>query len=234
MNKTELKKIGVSGTALKLLALITMTVDHIGLIILDDYQPFRIIGRLAFPIFAYMIAEGCAYTKNKRSYLLKIALLGIACQAVYFIAEKSLFIGILLVFSTSVILIFSLQYAMKSKGFSIKWLLPVILICAVAAVCFLAPSHIKNFGVDYGFWGIMLPVFIFLGRNKTQKLILSAAGITAVCISIGKIQWWSLAALIPLALYNGKRGHGIHKNFFYIYYPAHLAVIYLIDLFIAA
>ena len=59
------KKIGLTNNQLKIIAMISMLIDHIGLQMFPDLLIFRIIGRLAFPIFAYMIAEGCFYTKNK-------------------------------------------------------------------------------------------------------------------------------------------------------------------------
>ena len=57
---------GLTGNQLKLIALITMTIDHIGFMLLPQVKILRAIGRIAFPIFAYMIAEGCQYTRNRK------------------------------------------------------------------------------------------------------------------------------------------------------------------------
>ena len=62
----------ISGNALKFLAAAAMLVDHIGLILFPKIFVLRAIGRLAFPLFAYMIAEGCRYTRHKARYLLLI------------------------------------------------------------------------------------------------------------------------------------------------------------------
>ena len=62
-------KKGLTGNQLKIIAMICMTVDHVGFILFPKQEIFRIIGRLAFPIFAYMIAEGCRYTRNYGRYL---------------------------------------------------------------------------------------------------------------------------------------------------------------------
>ena len=102
MNKLKF----LSGNALKLFALVFMTIDHIGYLLLDNYIPFRIIGRLAFPIFAYMIAEGCKYTKNRARYLLTVFLTGAAFQIFYSIAERSLYMNIFITFSFSIALIY--------------------------------------------------------------------------------------------------------------------------------
>ena len=62
----EVKKGFLNGNQLKIIALIAMTLDHIGKMLLPGFTILQIIGRLAFPIFAYMIAEGCRYTKNRK------------------------------------------------------------------------------------------------------------------------------------------------------------------------
>jgi len=80
MNK---EKFGLSGNALKLIAIVIMTIDHIGMQLFPNILMLRIIGRLAFPIFAYMIAEGCTYTKDRRKYLITIAVFAAVCQIVY-------------------------------------------------------------------------------------------------------------------------------------------------------
>ena len=66
--------IGISASQLKKIALITMILDHMGLLLFPQTQIFRIIGRISFPIYAFLIAEGCRYTKNKYKYLLKIGI----------------------------------------------------------------------------------------------------------------------------------------------------------------
>jgi len=86
---TKLRKwfnVGVlSNNQLKMIALVCMTIDHIGAYILTDWIILRIIGRIAFPIFAYMIAEGCAYTKNRKKYLGVMAVTAVLYQGAYFV-----------------------------------------------------------------------------------------------------------------------------------------------------
>ena len=96
------RNVGLSGNQLKIIALIAMTCDHVGKELLPGINVLQIVGRLAFPIFAYMIAEGCRYTRNRRKHLLNVAGLAILCQVVYFIAEGSLFQCILVTFSLSI------------------------------------------------------------------------------------------------------------------------------------
>ena len=90
--------IGLSGNFLKIIALITMTIDHAGLELFDNMLIMRIIGRISFPIFAYMIAEGCTYTRNRRKHLMTIVSLALIYQVVYFVAMGSLYQGIFVTF----------------------------------------------------------------------------------------------------------------------------------------
>ena len=68
---------GLSGNTLKIVAAVSMLLDHIGVVFFPHVAVFRILGRLALPIFAFMIAEGCRYTKNRLRYFLTIFGLGV-------------------------------------------------------------------------------------------------------------------------------------------------------------
>ena len=73
------KRFGLTGNQLKIFALIVMTIDHIGHFLLPEFIILRIIGRLAMPVFAWMIAEGCTYTKNPSRYFLTVFGFGLVC-----------------------------------------------------------------------------------------------------------------------------------------------------------
>ena len=215
---------GLSGNQLKLIALITMTIDHVGAHLLPQYQILRIIGRIAMPIYAFLIAEGCQYTKNKGKYLGLMAAFALGMQLMYFFLKGWLKQCILVTFSLSIILIYALQYVHKKKN---TWSCLVFLAALAGAYCFSAvlPQYIPGFSVDYGFKGILLPAFIALGTTKPQKLLGAAVGMCFLALG-GSVQWYSLAALPLLALYSGQRGKGNYKYLFYIYYPLHLGIIY--------
>ena len=87
---------GLSSNVLKILGAIFMLLDHVGYVLLPYNSFLRAIGRLAFPIFAYMIAEGCRYTKNKLKYFLTVFILGALCQIVYYLYEGDLYLSILI------------------------------------------------------------------------------------------------------------------------------------------
>lgn len=124
------KTAGLTGNQLKLIALVTMTCDHVGVHLFPQLILLRCIGRLSMPIFAYMIAQGCRYTRNRARYLLTIAAAALVCQLVYFFAMGSLYQCILVTFSLSIGLIYILDSAVKRQ--SLLWkILPVPALAAV-------------------------------------------------------------------------------------------------------
>ncbi len=229
----------LSGNMLKLIGALLMLVDHIGLF-MTEYDFLRIIGRLSFPVFAFMIAEGARYTKNKPKYFIGIFALGVICQAATYIYNESTYMCILITFSISVILIYSFQ---KLKNIvldkctpdaeKIRWIMLFVIL--VLGVYFIN-LHIE---IDYGFWGCMLPLLIsaFHGMGesldtKRTSLVMLFAGLVLVSASLGGIQWYSLLSVPLIAMYSGKRGRYNMKYLFYIFYPFHLAVLQLIFTYI--
>lgn len=214
----------LTSNQLKLLAMLTMTLDHIGVQMFPGVLWLRIVGRLAFPIYAYMIAEGCAHTRNRRKYLLQMAGLALLCQLVYFFAMGSLFQCILVTFTLSILLIYACDTGSRP--------LTALALLGVAFVTVALPRLLPgtDFAIDYGFFGVLVPVAAYLGETRREKLLFTAGALAALAWSVGGIQWYSLAALLPLALYGGQRGKRRMKWLFYLYYPLHLAAIYGISL----
>ncbi len=221
---------GLNGTALKMLALLTMTLDHIGLILLDGFLPFRILGRMAFPIFAYMIAEGCRYTRSRMRYFLTVFGTGALCQIGLYIGTHSLHMNVLLTFSLSILLIDALDYARRSPRLGA--LLTLGMLILIALLSYVLPLLLPDtdFAFDYRFTGILLAPLIYLGESRIGRWLLCGVGLIPLCLQIGGIQRASALALIPLFFYTGRPGKYRLKALFYLYYPLHLAVIYGIAL----
>ena len=231
MIERYMKKTGINGNVLKIIAVISMTIDHVGLILFNDNLVMRCIGRIAFPIFGFMIAEGCFYTKNKLHYFLRVFMLGALCQIVYFVADKSIYLGVLITFSFSIATIFAYKNAFEKEHIKAKdALLFLSMLCTDVVVCIIFPILFKALGfyVDYGILGVLFPVLAYIGRGKTYGIWLMATVLAMMSLTSMWYQWFSLAALILIALYSGKRGKRFGKYFFYVYYPAHLAAIWLI------
>ncbi len=234
----------LSANAIKILGAIFMVFDHIGVILFPEVMFLRILGRLSMPLFAFMIAEGAHYTKNKLKYFLLIFGLGVIFQVVFYVVEKSFYMGILITFSTSILMIYALQF-FKSQLFSGSiastifsfWLFAI----SIVATFFLN----KYLQIDYGFWGSMLAVFASIfrlrindGENTTNfdsvplNVFTFAIALIFVRTPLGAIQYYALLSLPILFVYSGKKGKLNLKYFFYTFYPAHLVLLYGIAMFI--
>ena len=220
-------KFSLTNNQLKIIAMICMVFDHVGLVFFPKIELFRILGRLAFPIYAYMIAEGCTHTKNRKRYLGMILAMGILFQLVYTIFMGNLYQGILITFSLSIGLIFAIEGLMKNKNPVYK----ALMISIIAFIIFfgvVCPYVFKDtgFAIDYDIWGIILPVFIYFAPTKLLKLFFMLAVLVTMAFFNLPRQWFALLTIPLLALYNGERGKFKMKYFFYIFYPLHLVIIY--------
>ncbi|MBO4990114.1 MAG: hypothetical protein J6D37_07270 [Clostridia bacterium] len=232
----------LNGTAIKLIAALFMTIDHIGLLFFPRLLVLRSIGRISFPLFAYMLAEGCHYTKNKANHFLLVFCLGVLFQIVYGVATGDMSeYNIFLTFSLSIVGIYSLQYAKEhlfSKGKPFEKVVATVQFPAVI-VCLYVLS--EKFSFDYGFFGILLPLFPslfdqrYLPENRVTKLLSSspvkilllAIGLYFICAisPFGKNAFYAYIAIPILLLYNGTKGKWNLKYFFYVYYPLHLVLL---------
>ena len=232
---------GLSNDKLKIIAAAAMLVDHIGAYLLPQYIFLRIVGRIAFPIFAFMIAEGCHYTKNKKKYLFNMFLLAVICQGLFYPFKPPGYMRIPVTFLISIVVIYVMQYTMvKVYGkcsIAEKAVSVIILLFTVLAIAYL--NDILS--IDYGFYGCMTPaivsaVYWFPGmpeKDKSYDTLYRKLGMLMLALwfvykEYGGVQIYSFAAIPLLAVYNGKRGNMVPKYFFYIFYPLHLAVIYAI------
>lgn len=223
---------GLTGNQLKIIALIAMTLDHAGKLLWPGCVWMQVVGRLAFPIFAYMVAEGCTYTKKRKKYLGIMAGLAFVCQLVYLVAKGSLYQSVLVSFTLSIVLIYIVDWA---KGTGKVWLALVLAVVSYGTAWFLSvelPVVLwrTDYNIDYGFAGILLVVGIYYAKGHLAKLAMATVMLAVLGITFEGIQWYGLLALPLLALYGGERGKHKLKYLFYIYYPAHLAVVYLIGL----
>lgn len=218
-------RFALTGNQLKLIAMLTMTIDHIGVILLPQYRILRIIGRLSMPIYAFMIAEGCHHTHDRKAYFLRLLGLALLCQVVYAAVDRSLYQCILVTFSLSVGLICAVENAWDKKTPG-SLLAAAGLTAAVYLICEKLPLFLPGFHVDYGIWGVLLPVIVYFGG---RDIVAFGLGVLLLCLSIGHNQWWAMLSVPLLALYNGQRGTHRLGWLFYLYYPAHLVILYAIS-----
>ena len=225
---------GLDGTALKLIALVTMTVDHIGYFLFPETEVLRYIGRLAFPIFAYMIGEGCRHTHDLRRYWARIFALGVLCQVFTVAFDHSWYLNILLTFSGSLLLwYFADRLQRKRTAGNAAALIAVAV--ALLAVCEVLPRFLtkQHFQVDYGFLGMLIPVAVALLPKKPQKIAAVALLLCLIALhNRYRMSWFALGAVPLLALYNGERRKWRLKYVFYVYYPLHVAVLSVLARFL--
>ncbi len=236
----------LSGNAVKILAAILMVVDHVGFFLFPDLIILRIIGRVSFPLFAYMLAEGCRYTKNKTQHFVLLFGLALLCQIVIFFFDNgNIAMSVLVTFSLSVLMIYALQFCKKcflqeACPLSLRLLSLLLFAAAVAGTWGLNEVLV----IDYGFVGCLLPVFpalfdfkdipmpektAILAKldNLYVRLACLAVGIALLPLGtdLGALEYYAFFALIPLLFYSGKRGKLRMKYFFYIFYPLHIALL---------
>lgn len=217
--------------SLKLIAVITMTIDHIGGLLFPQNILLRVIGRLAFPIYCFMLVIGFRKTSNIKKYIgrlflfaliseipFDIAFLGTPFNFAYQNVFFTLLIGIMMLEGIQI-----LKSYFITESIFVNEVLEVILLFAAA---FFA-EFIKT---DYGFFGIIM-IYIFY---KFEKDILCNILFQAFIniFFLGGIQGYAVFAMLPISLYNEKQGINKFKYFFYWYYPLHLLCIWLISFFI--
>lgn len=221
----------LSANELKIIAIISMFIDHLGYFIFPDVIWLRLVGRLAYPIFAFFIAEGYIHTKNKKRYLIRILVPGIIYTLATFIFTHMLYGNILITFALSLFTMYVIEYAMKkSEEKNSVWLnmLKVGLVVLTIGMIFILCQIVD---IDYGFVGIMAPVTCWIFGRKDEKYGLIAFGVSLILLSVisGGYQILCIVSLAPLSLYNEKVGKPSMKKFFYWFYPGHIILIQLIS-----
>ena len=222
----------LNANTLKIIALIAMVIDHVGVMIFPNTLWLRCLGRISLPIFTYMIAEGCRHTKNPTKYFLRIFILGLLCQAVYFAVYGTLYLSTVVSFALSVLAIQSIDALIASK--SKKALFIHILYCAALLLLMLflvfPPKFMEQYGLmlDYGISPFLIPIVLYYLPTKEWRLIAMIPLLYLLSLNFEWEQLLAFCAIPILFMYNGKRGKTNLKYFFYIAYPAHLVLIFIV------
>ena len=228
----------LSGSVLKLLALFTMIVDHVGVFLLKDmefateplltlgsktltlYWICRKIGRLAFPLYCFLLCEGYQHTRDKKRYGITLLAFALVSEIPWNLVHS----GHLLYAKQNVFFTLFLGYlALCCYEYFRK--MPAMMLLGLSALLLAA----KLFRTDYGFHGIAFILFLYLLReHRTVQAVIGSVlldGVSSV--------WAVFLAFIPINMYNGERGFikgKVLKYAFYIAYPLHLLLLYLIKL----
>ena len=228
----------LNGFHLKLIAACTMFIDHMGYTLFPGVMWLRCIGRVAFPIFCFLIAEGCVHTHDRKKYALRLFMFAVLSEipfnlmtgwAVWNPYDQNVLWTLLL-------------------GAAVCWLMdgalkrrtaPAFVLTGAAMVA--AFWLLEVFCTDYGGWGMLL-VAMFYGVRRAPygqaaKMAAQAVGLAFFCIGVMggvTIELWALTALVPIWLYNGQRGfsHKAVQYGFYAFYPLHILILSLIALYL--
>lgn len=219
--------------SMKLFGIITMLIDHIGVLFFPSLIILRIIGRLTLPVFAFGIAEGYKYTKDKTKtintifykskniYLLKLVLFGLISQIPYTLVFDTLQVNIILVFALSLFLLDSLE---TKRHIGILFSLLILSFVTLEAFI-IAP--------------VMVLTFYYRQKIFKEKILLILlVQLIAIYGSIklknyNIIQLYSIFCSLGILItvkYKQKDNipRKIPKYFFYLFYPLHLALLGLI------
>lgn len=238
-----------SGNILKILGCIFMFIDHLGAIMFPEVIALRIIGRLAYPIFAFTLAEGCFHTRNRLKHFLLIFGSAVIIQVVYYFAMKSFSLSIFMIFSISIVLIYLYDYIHKysvdileceekcNKKFAL-WILFIFLFFLLIVGTIILDNITPYLKDGYGYQGVLIPVIIYIVMKLSNRNLLITLIVLAIVLAISALMrkefynFYSIISVVILFFYNGTRGKYNLKYFFYIFYPAHIALIYLVNILI--
>lgn len=226
---------GLSGSALKSIAIITMLIDHIGAAVLarliiggngseflyQSYLMLRAIGRISFPIFCFLLVEGFEHTRDRKKYALRLFAFALISEVPFDLAFSSkvlefehqnvfftLFIGLITIMAF---------HEVEQK---VEWN-SIVRAVALVGTMLAGMGLAYLLRTDYDAKGVMCIMALYAFRQ------IRGAQILAGCIAFG---WWEIEALvafIPIAFYNGKRGWNM-KYVFYLFYPLHLLILYVV------
>lgn len=224
-----MEKRGLSQEGLKLIACVTMLIDHIGAVLMPYNLVLRMIGRIAFPIYCFLLAEGAHYTKNPRRYVLRLGIGAVLSELPFDFA----FSGQVDWLSQSVMVtlllgVLALLCMKKIHGLFGKLLVLLPFVVCGELLC-----------TDYGGAGVLLIAVFALTRGKPWwQTLLGVLAVLYITPSVAIYLWGipvpiellGALAMVPIACYSGRKstsGKGVQWAF-YLFYPVHLTVLCLL------
>lgn len=213
----------MTSAALQWIAFFTMIVDHMGYVFFPGVPALRAVGRISFPIFAFLLSEGFAHTANLKKYALRLFAFAVVSEIPYQLMINHRIVGFRLsnILFSLLLCLGALWCVRKGRG----WLagVPVLAVLAQAG------------GFSYGAYAVALAVCFYLTRDcQPEEVSLPKRALGMLCLAVCTIlyciyhhstfQIWAIFAAVPLLFYNGQRGRRAPRYLLYILYPAHLAL----------
>lgn len=217
----------MTGLALKLIAVISMLIDHTGDVLYPGQLWLRCIGRLAFPLYCFLLVEGFLHTRDLKRYIFRLFIFGIISEIPFDLAfygrivdtsHQNVFWTLLLG-----ILAISLMSMIECDNVYLKYLLQ-----AISAVPFGIAAQLLH--TDYRWIGVGLISSMYIFHDiETLKVLCGT--VLLLPVFTNEIEYFGLLSYVPMHFYNGKRGSmsPVLKWAFYLFYPAHLLILAMIS-----
>lgn len=227
---------GLTGSTLKIIAMITMLIDHIGAAVLtrmiystgdmavyDIYMILRKIGRISFPIFCFLLVEGFVHTSDKKKYAIRLGIFALLSEVPFDLAFQSQVIGfeyqnVFFTLLLGLLAMIGCQYI--EEKYPVRNMQVIFMELLTIGVCMGAAELLKT---DYGASGIGCIILLYILRGR-QFYPLLAGWILYLD------NWTAIFGFLLTLFYNGKRGISL-KYAFYLFYPVHLLVLYMVCCF---
>ena len=228
---------GISGAVLKWIAVITMLIDHFAASFLNHYisvtgafdevyplyTSCRYIGRIAFPIYIFLLIEGYQKTRNVKKYIGRLFVFALISEIPFDLAfsyrlfdSSSQNVFFTLFFGLSALYLMELaRVKCKEK--------PALVLPLRLFIIFGFLLLAELFRTDYSYVGVLAILVMYELRQKPALQMI--AGCLTLCIS-SPTELYALIGVLPVCFYNHKRGHQM-KYFFYLFYPVHLILLWL-------
>lgn len=223
---------------IKLIAILTMLIDHIGMVFHTQYTDLfmlRQIGRISFPLFAFLAAEACIHTKDIKKYMGRLLMFAFISQIPFaLVSGIDIFerLNIFFTLFTGVFFVHLYKISLSTKS------LVTIVFFKVLFIFGYIIADSNHF--DYGGLGVLLIVLLYIARSlgSKNKRIYTALAIFAIVTSLyvhtfterPAVLVWAISSIIPIYFYNGEIGTNskFTKWIFYMFYPIHLIALFFI------
>ena len=234
----------INGFILKMIAILTMLTDHIGAVLFPGQMLFRYIGRIAFPIFIFLLVEGFLHTRNIRKYELRLFLFALISEIPFDLAFDGVLVqpdsqNVFVTLFLGLLMLDFMQQAQARISMTAKKAQKIVIEVLILLVFMIIANLLET---DYSAGGILLIWVFYRLRGKNLQITVLMWVITG--FFFGAIEWFCLIAMVPIALYNGERGFSNGRIYsgqatgaaavfvkwaFYLFYPVHLLILHFIS-----
>lgn len=225
--------LSIDRTTLKIIAIITMIIDHIGVLFFPEIKLFRIIGRIAFPVFVYQLVEGFEKTSNLKKYFCRLAIFALISELIYditfwdsvfFWESQNVYFELILCLTALVVL-----KKTENKSILLRWL-------GFFSICFVAIFS----RADYNAYGVILAGLFYLYKGNVFVYTLGLSLISYLFYPFPEsVQIFGVISLIFIGMYEYNPNKSCKKLakplqiLFYTFYPLHILILYVVKTLLA-